>query len=139
MIKSFILCSDATHDNEKGTGDPTEIALIVLGEKYGLKKDALNKAHPRISEVPFDSERKLMSTLNIEGKGYRVHTKGAIDNLLEICTQVLINGQVVPLTFEMKQKYLAVTEKMSQQALRVLATAYKDTETLSNHVKWKRI
>ena len=98
-------------------------------EKYGLKKDALNKAHPRISEHPFDSERKLMSTLNIEGKGYRVHTKGAIDNLLEICTQVLINGQVVPLTFEMKQKYLAVTEKMSQQALRVLATAYKDTET----------
>lgn len=129
MIKSFILCSDATHDNEKGTGDPTEIALIVLGGKYGLKKDALNKAHPRISEHPFDSERKLMSTLNIEGKGYRVHTKGAIDNLLEICTQVLINGQVVPLTFEMKQKYLAVTEKMSQQALRVLATAYKDTET----------
>lgn len=130
LIKTLVLCSDATYENGQGTGDPTEVALIVLGNKYNLTKNALNKDHQRVSEFPFDSDRKLMSTLNIEGKGYRVNTKGAIDNLLQICTTALVDGKVVPLTEEMKENYLKVTEEMSDSALRVLGAAYKDVSKI---------
>lgn len=130
LIKTLVLCSDATYENNQGTGDPTEVALIVLGNKYNLKKDALNNIHKRVSEFPFDSERKLMSTLNIEEGGYRVHTKGAIDNLLNICTNALVKGKVVPLTNKMKDDFLKATEEMSNDALRVLGAAYKDTSNM---------
>src|SRR5699024_894933 len=90
LIKSFVLCSDASYENRQGTGDPTEIALIVLGNRYNMTKDHLIQKHKRVGEKPFDSERKLMSTLNKEGNGYRVHTKGAIDNILQISSHVLV-------------------------------------------------
>jgi Ca2+-transporting ATPase len=129
LVKTFVLCSDATYENDQGTGDPTEIALIVLGNKYNLTKGKLNKEFKRVAEKPFDSDRKLMSTLNIEGNGYRVHTKGAIDNLLKISNSALVNGEIVPLTEEMKSKYLQVAEEMSNEALRILGAAYKDTDS----------
>ena len=91
-----------------------------------MKKE-VDIQNKRISEKPFDSSRKLMSTLNQEGKGYRVHTKGAIDNLLRISSKALVNGAEVPLTEEMKADYLRVTTDMSDNALRVLGAAYKDT------------
>ncbi len=128
LIRSLVLCSDATYENGQGTGDPTEIALIVFGDKYKLPKNALNQQHQRISEFPFDSDRKLMSTLNVEGNTYRVHTKGAIDNLLKISTHALVGGKAVPLTDELKKDYLKKTEEMSDNALRVLGVAYKDTD-----------
>ncbi|TAH72144.1 MAG: cation-translocating P-type ATPase [Anaerolineaceae bacterium] len=127
LIKTLVLCSDATYENDQGTGDPTEIALIVLGTKYNMTKDGLNKEFKRLSEFPFDSDRKLMSTLNEDGEGYRVNTKGAIDNLLEKCTRALLDGKVVPLTEDIKEDYLRVTENMSNSALRVLGAAYKET------------
>jgi len=130
LIKSFVLCSDATYENGKGTGDPTEIALVILGNRYNLSKTSLNTKHKRVSEKPFDSDRKLMSTLNEEGNGFRVHTKGAIDNLLKISTSALVDGKLVPLTDELKANYLKVTEKMSDDALRVLGVAFKDTSGL---------
>ena len=130
LIRSLVLCSDATYENGEGTGDPTEIALIVLGEKYNMKKNDLNANHKRVSENPFDSDRKLMSTLNVEGSGYRVHTKGAIDNLLKISTTILVDGKVVPLTEEFKADLLKKTEEMSDAALRVLGVAYKDTTSM---------
>jgi Ca2+-transporting ATPase len=127
LIKSLVLCSDATYENGQGTGDPTEVALILLGSRFNLTKADLNAKHKRVSEKPFDSDRKLMSTLNEEGNGYRLHTKGAIDNLLSISTSALINGQIVPLTDALKADYLRITEEMSNDALRVLGVAYKDT------------
>jgi Ca2+-transporting ATPase len=127
LIKSLVLCSDATYENGQGTGDPTEVALILLGTRFNLTKADLNAKHKRVSEKPFDSDRKLMSTLNEEGNGYRLHTKGAIDNLLSISTSALINGQIVPLTDALKADYLRITEEMSNDALRVLGVAYKDT------------
>ncbi|HWQ89023.1 MAG TPA: cation-translocating P-type ATPase, partial [Desulfitobacteriaceae bacterium] len=81
-------------------------------------------------ERPFDSERKLMSTLNEEGSGYRIHTKGAIDNILKISGSALAEGDIIPLTEEIKAQYLRVTEEMANDALRVLGAAYKDTETI---------
>lgn len=130
LIAAFVLCSDATFDPEqqKSTGDPTEIALVEFGHRYGLSKAELNAEHPRIAEKPFDSDRKLMSTLNRTSTGFRVHTKGAIDNLLNISTSALVDGKVVPLTEELKRKYLDAAESMSGEALRVLGAAYKDSE-----------
>ncbi len=128
LIKSFVLCSDATANAEESTGDPTEIALIVLGNRHGMTKPQLNEEYPRVDEKPFDSDRKLMSTLNKEDGGYRVHTKGAIDNLLKISTHVLKNGESIPLTEEMKKTFLDESIEMSNRALRVLAVAYKDTK-----------
>lgn len=130
LIKTFVLCSDATYENGQSTGDPTEIALVVLGDKYHLPKRELNEKHKRVGEKPFDSDRKLMSTLNEEADGYRVHTKGAIDNILKISTHALVNGKIVPLTEEMKATYLKVAEEMSDNALRVLGAAFKDTKSI---------
>jgi len=130
LVRSLVLCSDATFVDGVGTGDPTEIALIVLGEKYGLGRDATHSKYKRVSENPFDSDRKLMSTLNQEGSHFRVHTKGAIDNLLKISNSVLIDGKVMPLTEEIKANFLKIAEEMSDSALRVLGVAYKDSEQL---------
>ncbi|NMC32593.1 MAG: cation-translocating P-type ATPase [Veillonellaceae bacterium] len=130
LLRSLVLCSDATYDNGQSTGDPTEVALVVAGERYGMTKAALNSQHPRIGEKPFDSDRKLMSTINREGETYRVHTKGALDNLLKISTHALVNEQAVPLTTEMKAEYLRMADVMSDSALRVLGAAYKDTDHL---------
>ncbi|WP_054954862.1 cation-translocating P-type ATPase [Paenibacillus dakarensis] len=130
LIKAFVLCSDATYENGHGTGDPTEVALVVYGEKNSILKKSLEAEYKRVSEKPFDSDRKLMSTLNKTRKGYRVHTKGAIDQLLQISTSAVVGGEVVPLTEELKQQYLKAAEEMSDEALRVLAAAFKDTEEL---------
>ncbi|MGB4373725.1 MAG: cation-translocating P-type ATPase, partial [Halanaerobiales bacterium] len=102
--------------------------LIVLGYRHQLDKKTLNEKHQRLSEKPFDSERKLMSTLNVEGEAYRVHTKGAIDNILKISSKALVDGKVVPLTEELKARYLEMAEEMSDDALRVLGAAYKDVD-----------
>lgn len=126
LIKSFVLCSDATYENGQGTGDPTEIALIIMGDKFGLTKQQLNTSHKRVGENPFDSDRKLMSTLNIEDEGYRVHTKGAIDHIINISSTALVNGSIVPLTEELKKDYLNIAENMSDSALRVLGVAFKN-------------
>src|SRR5699024_1630277 len=86
--------------------------------------------HKRVGEKSFDSDRKLMSTLNQEGKKYRVHTKGALDNILQISTHALVDGKVIPLTEKLKQKYIKAALEMSNEALRVLGAAYKDVDRI---------
>lgn len=130
LLKTFVLCSDATYENGQGTGDPTEIALVVLGDRYNFSKRTLDSEYKRVGEKPFDSDRKLMSTLNEEEKGYRIHTKGAIDNILKISKNALVQGEIVPLTEEMKNKYLTIAEEMSDNALRVLGAAFKDADRI---------
>lgn len=130
LIKALVLCSDATYENGEGTGDPTEIALVVYGEENNLPKRALDAEHKRVSEKPFDSDRKLMSTLNKMTNGYRVHTKGAIDQLIPLCSSVLVEGKVVTLKDEIKRDILNAADEMSDEALRILAVAYKDTDEL---------
>ena len=128
LIKSFVLCSDASIDSGQDVGDPTEVALIVLGDKYNLTKRALNEEYPRVDEKPFDSDRKLMSTLNEENGKYRVHTKGAIDNILLKSSKILVDGNIVELTEDIKNTILKEVENMSNSALRVLGVAFKDVE-----------
>ncbi len=128
LIKSFVLCSDASIDSGQDVGDPTEVALIVLGDKYNLTKRALNEEYPRVDEKPFDSDRKLMSTLNEENGKYRIHTKGAIDNILLKSNTILVDGNIVELTEDIKNTILKEVENMSNSALRVLGVAFKDVE-----------
>jgi len=131
LIRSFVLCSDASIDSGQDIGDPTEVALVVLGDRFNLEKNTLNTKYKRVSENPFDSDRKLMSTLNEETDGkYRVHTKGAIDNILVRADKILLDGKIVVLTEEMKEKILKVATEMSDDALRVLGVAFKDVDTV---------
>lgn len=130
LIKSLVLCSDATYDNGNETGDPTEIALIVLGNKYNLYKNDLNNTFKRVSEFPFDSDRKLMSTLNEDNNKYRVHTKGSLDSLIKASNSIIINGKKEPLTKEIIDKLYEVSDEMSSNALRVLSVGYKDVDNI---------
>jgi P-type Ca2+ transporter type 2C len=125
LAKAMILCSDASYDNKEGTGDPTEIALLVMGDKLGVDRKALQNSSQRINEAAFDSDRKLMSTLVDENGAFAVYTKGAIGNLVEICTQVLEGGKPIAFTEAHKKRFMDAADKMSDQALRTLGAAYK--------------
>jgi Ca2+-transporting ATPase len=129
LAKTMILCSDATFENGQATGDPTEIALLLLGDDLGLDRKTLNAKNKRVGEFSFDSDRKLMSTLTHEHDNYTVYTKGAIDNLLQISTHVLEKGRVVPLTDTHKRQFNDATERMSDGALRTLGAAYKPVDS----------
>ena len=126
LLENMILCNDATSDENSKTGDPTEIAFLDAGIKFNIFKNDLNNNHKRVNEIPFDSERKLMTTVNCYDNEFKVITKGAIDSLLIICTKVLINGEVIPITDEIKNSFLNASDKMAEDALRVLGTAYKN-------------
>ncbi len=128
LLENLVLCNDATFSKDSSTGDPTEIALLEAGAKYNIIKNNIENEHKRIDEIPFDSDRKLMTTVNnFDDKNY-VMTKGAIDNLLKISTNAYINGEVVPLTDEIKQNIMNASNEMSKNALRVLGAAYKTLE-----------
>ena len=133
LLKAALLASDATTDPESGTsiGDPTEVALVMLGDRLGIDETAYRHQHPRIGELAFDSDRKLMSTLhNIDGVP-TLYTKGAIDVLLARSTHVLTREGRVPLTPEWKERISRVNMELSMEGLRVLAFAYR--ELTENH------
>ncbi len=128
LLENLVLCNDATFSKDSSTGDPTEIALLEAGAKYNIVKNNIENEHKRIDEIPFDSDRKLMTTVNnFDDKNY-VITKGAIDNLLKISTNAYINGEIVPLTDEIKENIMDASNEMSKNALRVLGAAYKTLE-----------
>ena len=129
LIQTAILASDATTDEEKGTavGDPTEVALIMIGDGMGIEERAYREQYPRLCELAFDSDRKLMSTLHVLDGGETVMlTKGALDVLLEHSTQLLTSEGVVELTDQRREQILAVNQELSSKGLRVLAFAYRD-------------
>lgn len=127
LLLAFILSSDARIENDVKIGDPTELALISRGLELNISREMLDKKYPRIDEYSFDSDRKLMSTLVKYDSGYRVYTKGALDNLLQISTNMVIDGKVVKLTDKLRTDILDKAKEMSKDALRVLAVAYKET------------
>ena len=129
LIQTAILASDATTDEEKGTavGDPTEVALIMIGDGMGIEERAYRERYPRLCELAFDSDRKLLSTLHVLDGGETVMlTKGALDVLLEHSTQLLTSEGVVELTDQRREQILAVNQELSSKGLRVLAFAYRD-------------
>lgn len=126
LIEGMVLCNDATSKDGVQTGDPTEVALIDVGNKVNILKEDLSSLHKRINEIPFDSDRKLMTTVNKYDNTLKSFTKGAIDNILNISNKVLINGKILDFTKEDKEKVLKASNAMSDDALRVLALGYKD-------------
>jgi Ca2+-transporting ATPase len=130
LTKTMILSSDATWENGKGTGDPTEISLLLLGDDLGIDRKALAAKNKRVAEFAFDSDRKLMSTLTEENGKFTVNSKGAMDNLLKIATRVLVDGQAIPITDEHKIQFNDATDRMSDQALRTLGVAYKPVDSV---------
>jgi len=130
LANAMILCSDATFRDGKGTGDPTEIALLIFGDNLGIDREVLNSENKRNSEFSFDSDRKLMSTLNHRNGQFTVYTKGAIGNLIKVSTHVLDKGKIVKLTDTYKEKYLNATIAMSDNALRTLGVAYKSVDSV---------
>ena len=129
LATAMSLCSDAEFDSNENTavGEPTECALVNYAEKLGLSKNVQKNELVRIGEVPFDSGRKMMSTVHKAADGTLVQfTKGAPDELLKRCTKALIGGNVVDMTDEIKANILKANKAMADKALRVLAAAKKD-------------
>ena len=134
------LCNNSTltgtfHD-WKATGDPTEQALVLAAAQAGKVKAALENLFPRVEEYPFDSARKLMTTVHRLGGGrYRIITKGAPDVLVRRCTSVREEGTVLPMT-PLKNKRLGkMNEQMAGRALRVLGVAYRDADSLPRNLE----
>lgn len=133
LVMAGLLCSDAVTIHQKEIGDPTEIALVDLGERLHLDELVVRETIPRISELPFDSDRKLMTTLqHIDGKGV-VFTKGAMDVLIKRSTHVETAEGVRPITQADKDVYDQINFDLANKGLRVLAFAWKevDEETLT--------
>ena len=130
LVEISVLANDASI-SEDGTklGDPTEIALIDFSEKQNQSYRELRKKYPRENELPFDSDRKLMSTLHTIDQKKMMLTKGGPDVVFERSTKVLLNDQIVPLTPEIKAQFQKQNEAFSERALRVLAFAYKIVST----------
>ena len=133
LANAMSLCSDAEFDTEANTaiGEPTEAALVNYAEKLGLSKNVQKYELVRVGEVPFDSGRKMMSTVHKASDGSLVQfTKGAPDELLKRCTKALVGGQVVELTDAIRADILGANKAMADQALRVLMAAKKDLTAL---------
>lgn len=130
LLKAAVLASDATDVDGVSIGDPTEIALVQLGDIFGVEEVSYRYQHPRLGELAFDSDRKLMSTLHDFEGVPTLLTKGAIDVLLNRTTSILMENGVRPMTEEDRRKILDVNMQLSQSGLRVLAFAYREIESI---------
>ena len=124
LATAMSLCSDAEED-ESGVavGEPTECALVNYAHGLGLGKPGLKQAQPRVGEAPFDSMRKMMSTIHKTAHGIVQYTKGAPDEILKLCTSYLENGEAKPMTDAKRSEILAANKSMADRALRVLAAS----------------
>jgi Ca2+-transporting ATPase len=139
IVHDMLLCNDTKYNDEELLGDPTETALVSYAQKFGIEKKNYDIKHERVEEIPFDSERKMMSTINELNGEYRVYTKGAVESILNHSTHAIINGQKVELTNKLKEKILKINNNMSKKALRVLAFAYRDLKKIPEEIHTKKI
>ena len=126
LILKALLCNDALERDGKEIGDPTEIALVKLGKQYNLDELIVRNHYPRLAEIPFDSDRKLMSTVHQFNQRYTLITKGAIDVLLSKIAKIETSEGVLYITDEHRNKIEEVNRDFSMNGLRVLAIAYKE-------------
>ena len=130
VATAMALCSDAKlNDNDQAEGEPTECALVNFACSVGLKKQDLEKLTPRVDEAPFDSGRKMMSTIHAVDGGFVQYTKGGPDVVLGRCAYYYEDGKVLPMTEEKRQQIMATNKAMADRALRVLAAAKRDWAT----------
>lgn len=121
IFKAMTLCNDASIDSDKGIGDPTEIALLKAASEIGIHKNELEKSYPRINEIPFDSFKKRMTTINSSPDNQEIYLafmKGSVDSVLDISS----------IDSSMKEQILRENEKMAADGIRVLALAYREIE-----------
>ena len=143
LAKTAALCNDANmefkEDKADLTGDPTEIALLVFVYKSGVRKDKTNSEFPRIQEIPFSSERKMMTTIhrsscNNSGM-HEAYIKGACEVVLSRCSKIVVDNKSLSLTDDMRNRILAANDDMAKRGLRVLALAYKHLKDLQQDVE----
>ena len=139
LIEISMLCNDTkvSASNEL-TGDPTETALVDMGFKLDFTPE-LYVTYPRVEEVPFDSDRKLMTTVHQVGNKYLVYTKGGVDELLKRCNSYISNGEIKNDLEQFKEKITVQNEKMAKDALRVLAMGYKELDNMPSSDEMKEI
>lgn len=125
LVAESVLCNDGAINGETAVGDPTETALLSFCRTIGGDENKVREEFPRLQEIPFDSDRKLMSTLHFRNNRYEMLIKGAPDVLLARCTSVEQNGEVLPLTDEIRSAIVDQNRDFSSQGLRVLAFAKK--------------
>ena len=131
LIKTMNFANDTKiAQDDSLIGDPTETALIQFSLDKGFDVEKQLEITPRVGEVPFDSERKLMSTIHKDSDQFTIYTKGAPDELLKRCTSIIKDGEVTPLTEANRNEILDTNHSMAIQALRVLAMAYKPIESV---------
>lgn len=129
LATAMALCTNAEVEADgKSTGEPDEVALINYAKTLGLEKGELVKSEPRTGEVPFDSGRKMMSTVHKKDGQFVQYTKGAPDEILKKCSYYLENGSKAPLTDSVRKKIMEENTRMGNKALRVFAAAYKTYE-----------
>lgn len=127
VASAMALCSDAVlNDEDQAEGEPTECALVNFACSVGAKKRDLEKKSPRIDEAPFDSARKMMSTVHKSGEDFVQYTKGAPDALLSRCTHYFESGKILPMMDAKRREILNSNKAMADRALRVLAVAKRD-------------
>lgn len=140
FLPAGVLCNDASVEKkEDGSwgilGDPTEGAFTVAGLKGGYSREEMNSKYPRIAEIPFDSERKMMSTFHSNFvDGIISFTKGAPDIVLDRCTKILVNGRPLDLTDKMRKEITKANSSFANEALRVLACAYREYPALPDKI-----
>nr|MCR5729217.1 cation-translocating P-type ATPase [Ruminococcus sp.] len=131
LAKAMGLCCDAVlNSDDTVTGEPTEAALVAYAHKCGLKKYEMEKETPRVGEAPFDSMRKMMSTIHKTPDGYIQYTKGAPDEVLRKCTHILTDGDVRTMTESDRMEILRRNKEMADKALRVLMAAYRTFDSM---------
>ena len=128
LINNALLCNDSVTVEGKEIGDPTEVALVNLGEELHLDELVIREKYQRISEIPFDSDRKLMSTVNIVNNKQVLFTKGALDVLINKVNYVAVSHGIRKLNDEERQEIIRVNKQLSEQGLRILAFAYKELQ-----------
>lgn len=137
VIEGGLLCNDAIYNPEKETiiGDPTEGAMVVLAHKCAMIKESWENKFPRLQEIPFDSDRKLMSTYHDMDGRIIMYTKGAPDELLRRCTAIEIDGKVQELLNSRREEILAKNQKFAESALRVIGVAYKEVQVVDTSLE----
>ena len=139
LIHILMLCNDTkVASNNELTGDPTETALVSMGFELAFEPSLYEK-YPRVAELPFDSDRKLMTTVHKDGDKYLVYTKGGVDELLRRCKAYITNGTIKNDLEEYKKEIAEKNENMAKEALRVLAMAYKEIDHFPNEEEIKNI
>ncbi|MEM4417677.1 MAG: HAD-IC family P-type ATPase, partial [Nitrososphaerota archaeon] len=144
FLNAVILCNDASISRESGgpivRGDPTEGALLLLAEELGVDVEDVKRSFRRVYEIPFTSERKLMSTVHQGPQGtLTVYSKGAVEKVLAICSAIFESGQTRPINDEDRRNIMREAEVMAGKALRVLAVAYKEVDEVKPEMVEKEL